>query len=102
MRTCKLISSRRLREGNVNVSCPHCGAEIRDDARFCRDCGSSDADGWQDEYGDDVGDDDFDYEEFVEENFSGRATNTRTRPLWRLVAVVLLLAFLFGTLVLFR
>jgi hypothetical protein len=94
----------------MTVPCPHCGEEIRADAKFCQHCGSSDADGWRDEYGDDagddagddVGDDDFDYEEFVEENFAGRATNTRTRPLWRLVAVVLLLAFLFGTLVLFR
>jgi sarcosine oxidase delta subunit len=86
----------------MTVPCPHCGEEIRADAKFCQHCGSSDADGWRDESGDDAGDDDFDYDEFVEENFSGRATNTKTRPLWRLVAVVLLLAFLFGTLVLFR
>lgn len=35
-------------------------------------------------------DDDFDYDEFIEENFSSGLTNTQTRPLWRLVAVILL------------
>lgn len=76
-----------------STACPHCGADIRSNARFCRHCGSSDSDGWResDDYGND--EDDFDYEQFVEENFSEGVTNTQTRPLWRLVAVVLLLLF---------
>lgn len=39
---------------------------------------------------DDSGDDDFDYDSFVEENFGDSVTNTQTKPLWRLVTVVLL------------
>lgn len=46
-----------------------------------------------DDQGDDYEDDDFDYEAFVEENFSGNLTNKQTKPLWRLVSVVLLIAF---------
>jgi uncharacterized membrane protein YvbJ len=84
----------------MTVPCPHCGEEIRADARFCRHCGSSDADGWSEE--DETDMDDFDYEQFVEENFTTGSTNTRTRPLWRLVAVVLLLLFALGYVFLLR
>ncbi|MGB7326549.1 MAG: hypothetical protein WBD31_16865 [Rubripirellula sp.] len=42
---------------------------------------------------DDTGDDDFDYDAFVEDNFGSNLTNTETKPLWRLVAVVLLIVF---------
>lgn len=75
------------------IPCPHCGADIREDAKFCRHCGSSEADGWSDE-ADYSSEDDFDYDEYVAENLSGGVTNTKTSPLWRFVAVVLLLIFL--------
>lgn len=39
------------------------------------------------DYGDD---DDFDYEQFIEDNYGQQLTNTETKPIWRLVAVVLL------------
>ncbi len=71
--------------------CPHCGAEIKAEANFCRHCGSSDADGWSEGWADDS-EDDFDYEEFVEDNFSPRLTNTNTHPLWRFTAALLLAA----------
>ena len=69
------------------VPCPHCGADIDSKASFCRHCGSSDADGWKD----DDGEDDFDYEEFVEDNFSSRVTNTQTPVIWRVTALILLI-----------
>jgi RNA-splicing ligase RtcB len=47
------------------------------------------------DYGDD---DDFDYDQFVNENFGSGMTNTQTRPLWRFVAVVLLVIFGLGIL----
>ncbi len=71
------------------VPCPHCGADIHDDATFCRQCGSSDADGWNtDTEGEE---DDFDYDEFVEENFGESQTNTNIAAHWRFVSAVLLL-----------
>ena len=76
------------------VACPHCGAEIREDAHFCRHCGSSDADGWRDEVDTDV--DDFDYDQYVAENFPQNTLQTSTPWLWRAVAVILLLMFLLG------
>ncbi|NNE00780.1 MAG: hypothetical protein HKN47_25975, partial [Pirellulaceae bacterium] len=46
-------------------------------------------------------DDDFDYDDYVREHFpddgvSAALTNTTTKPLWRMVAVILLLLFLLG------
>jgi predicted amidophosphoribosyltransferase len=75
--------------------CPHCGAEIQLNAKFCRHCGSSESDGWRDEF-DDYEDDEFDYDEYVAEEFSTSAANQQTRPMWRFVSVVLLILFVFG------
>jgi uncharacterized membrane protein YvbJ len=74
------------------VPCPHCGADIDAQAKFCRHCGSSDADGWKEDW-EDAGDEDFDYEAFVEENFTPRSTNTQTPVIWRVTALVLLIVF---------
>jgi uncharacterized membrane protein YvbJ len=82
------------------VPCPHCGAEIPADAKFCRHCGSSDSDGWRDEDPHDAHDDDFDYEEYVQREFPDTVANTQTPPLWRLVAVVLLIVLVGGYLLL--
>jgi len=79
------------------VPCPHCGEEIRSDAKFCRHCGSSDSDGWREESDwEEDAEDDFDYEEFVADHFEVGSTNTRTAPAWRLVAVILLILFALG------
>lgn len=79
------------------VSCPNCGGEIRADATFCRHCGSSESDAWgpDDDWSTD---DDFDYDEFVEQNYGESVTNTQTAPLWRLVAIILLVLFGLGCL----
>jgi endogenous inhibitor of DNA gyrase (YacG/DUF329 family) len=77
----------------TTLPCPHCGAEISANANFCRHCGSSDADGWRDDSAEADDEDDFDYDAFVEQNFSSGVTNTRVAPLWRFVALLLLLAF---------
>jgi len=82
---------------HTSVPCPHCGGKIRADANFCRHCGSSESDGWG---GDDYDtDDDFDYEQFVQDNFSSSRVSHSLSPVWRGVAVILLLLF-FGTVLL--
>jgi len=74
------------------VPCPHCGGDIPADAEFCRHCGSSDEDGWADDRWDDA-DDDFDYDEFIDQHFSSSAVNRRLSPVWRWTAVTLLAIF---------
>lgn len=90
---------RKQRREISLVPCPHCGGEIRHDASFCRHCGSSDADGWSVE-GSDLGyDDDFDYDQYIEEHHSSSLTSRTLSPLWRAVIVVLVVAFVASLLV---
>jgi hypothetical protein len=80
--------------------CPHCGAEVPANARACPECGSDEETGWSDkareqELG--VPDDDFNYEEFVKEEF-GKEGEVRPRGIarfWWVVAVILLFCLLY-------
>ena len=73
--------------------CSHCGAAIPASARFCKHCGSSDADGWADSDESMLEDDDFDYDEFIENEFAPRRLSTRLHPVWKVAAVLVLLGF---------
>ncbi len=86
-----LHRSAKSRQVRLFVPCPHCGGEIRSDATFCRHCGSSEADGWSDEGYDD--EEEFDYEQYVEDNHSLSEVSTSLSPVWRAVVAILVLAF---------
>ena len=83
--------------------CPHCGAEVPPNARACPECGSDEQTGWSDRATADrlgLPDEDFDYAEFVKEEFGGQ-NKIRPRgvaPFWWIVAMItlaILLALLF-------
>ena len=80
------------------TACPHCGGEIRVNDHYCRHCGSSDSDGWRDDF--ESEDEDFDYEQYVADHFPSSNYQTSIPRLWRIVAIVLLLLFLLGFLML--
>jgi len=81
--------------------CPNCGAEVPPKARACPECGSDHETGWSDRADAQrlgLPDDEFDYDEFVKEEFGADAPRPEIRPrgiswLWWAVAVLLLLAF---------
>jgi ribosomal protein L40E len=93
-------SEPRISEMTPEV-CPHCGAEVPAGAKACPECGSDETTGWSERAcADNLGlpDEEFDYEEFVKEEFgAGRAKPHSIRWFWWVVALllVLLLAFLF-------
>ena len=76
--------------------CPHCGALVPRQARACPACGSDEETGWSDRAAAqrlDLPDDEFNYDEFVKEEF-GTGQSGRLRPrgigwLWWVVEVVL-------------
>ena len=87
--------------------CPHCGAEVPRKARACPECGADEQTGWSEEaQGQRLGlpQDQFDYDEFVREEF-GAENRMRPRGIrwfWWAVAVLLLAAFAYAFLRQFR
>ena len=86
-------------------TCPECGAMVPPHARACPECGADEKTGWSEKaHAQRLGipDDDFDYDEFVKEEFGdGARGRDRVKPrgigwLWWLVALALLLAFAFS------
>jgi len=85
--------------------CPNCGTEVPRNARACPECGSDKETGWSDHaeaqrLG--LPDDEFNYDEFVKEEFGATDQRREVRPrgfgwLWWIVAIVLiaLLAWFF-------
>jgi hypothetical protein len=97
------MKRRRKRETFV---CPHCGADVAVGAASCRECGSDDETGWSQDadvweagipagYG---SDDDFDYDEFIEQELPEKRTIHAGRELsrwsWRALIVIVCLAML--------
>ena len=68
--------------------CPNCGAEVPRNAKACPECGSDENTGWSETaYASNLGlpDEEFDYDEFVKEEF-GPATGQTARHSLVLVA----------------
>jgi len=80
-------------------SCPHCGADLPPNAKACPECGSDEQTGWSDEAhlgGLNLPDEEFDYEGFVQREFSKEGPVPRgLNPLWWVIGVAVLAAFLF-------
>lgn len=74
--------------------CPACGAEVPRGARACPECGSDDSTGWSENaraQSLDLPDDEFNYDEFVEQEF-GKPKPARPHWIWIATAVALLVA----------
>ncbi len=80
--------------------CPNCGADVPRKALACPECGADEKSGWsEDAYADRLGlpDDDFNYDEFVKEEF-GPTRKARPRGIslfWWIVAILVLAAFVY-------
>jgi hypothetical protein len=77
--------------------CPNCGAEVPRNAKGCPECGSDETTCWSEEAhasGLDLPDDEFNYEEFVGNEFGGKKIKPRgIHWFWWLVAVGLIVLF---------
>lgn len=78
--------------------CPHCGAEVPPRSTACPQCGSDDKTGWSEDAryeGLDLPDQNFNYEEFVQDEFGGESPKPRgLNWFWWVVALLLLVAIL--------
>ena len=83
--------------------CPQCGALVPPCARACPECGSDEQTGWSDRAQSQrlgLPDDEFDYDEFVREEFGGKR-RVQIKPrgvkwLWWLVALGLIAFFVWA------
>ena len=80
--------------------CPNCGAEVPPKARACPECGADEETGWSERAAAQrlgLPDDEFNYDEFVKDEFG--TAKTPARPpigwFWWVVAVLLLIAIAF-------
>lgn len=82
--------------------CPHCGEPVPSTARVCRHCGASDEYGWGDSEvsfsGDGYDEADFDYDEFVANEFpsdvSDQSVAAKKASLFRLVILAIIISLL--------
>ena len=76
--------------------CPVCGEDIPRKALACPECGADHNSGWREDADatDALGgtEDDFDYEQFVQEEFGDAAKPRGIKTIWWISAIVLLLA----------
>src|SRR6516162_1904084 len=91
--------------------CPHCGAQVPTGATSCRGCGSDDETGWSEsagEWEEEVrspgygSDDDFDYDEFLANELPDQAPAFPRRRAWKILVVIVILAFALWALVRIR
>ncbi len=99
---------RKRRRPRATRPCPHCGADVLIGAAACRSCGSDANTGWAEDaaargvdlpagYG---GEEEFDYDEFLAQEF-GRTRGGRRVVPWRRIgvaAIVVVLAVLLALL----
>ncbi|MBE0543156.1 MAG: zinc ribbon domain-containing protein [Verrucomicrobia bacterium] len=82
--------------------CPNCGAEVPPNAQACPECGSDEQTGWAEAAetgGLDLPDQNFDYNDFVKREFSGKTPVPRgIHWLWWLIALLLVAGFFAGLL----
>jgi len=75
--------------------CPVCGEDVPQNALACPECGADHESGWKGNTYDglDLPDDDFDYDEFVQEEFGSPIRPTGIKPWWWVTAIVLIILF---------
>lgn len=76
--------------------CPVCGEDVPRGALACPECGADHKSGWRADAevydGVDLGDDEFDYDEFVQTEFGSHAKPAGVKTIWWITALALLVA----------
>ena len=94
------MTGRKLIRRPTPEECPVCGEDVPQGAVACPECGADHNSGWREEAGSYNGgglpDDEFDYEEFVRQEFSSSPKPSTMKLGWWVTALFLLVIFLAG------
>jgi uncharacterized membrane protein YvbJ len=86
--------TRKLRTPKV---CPVCGEDVPRTALACPECGADHASGWREDAETydavDLPDEDFNYEEFVKQEF-GSSRRSAIKTVWWITAILLVAVFI--------
>ena len=78
--------------------CPVCGERIPRNALACPECGADHESGWRDDADTydavDLPDEDFNYDEFVKQEFGSSPKPGATEIIWWITAVVVIITFI--------
>ena len=91
-----MTNKKRLRPRTPEV-CPVCGEEVQRDAQACSQCGADHTSGWREDAdaydGVDLPEHDFNYDDFVKQEFGSQAKPARLKTIWWIVGIALIVAF---------
>ena len=75
--------------------CPVCGEDVPRKALACPECGADHKSGWREDVGDydaaGLPDNDFDYDEFVAQEFGSPVKPSGIKAIWWITAIILIL-----------
>ena len=78
--------------------CPACGEDVPRNALACPECGADHESGWREDAdtydGVDLPDDDFNYDEFVKQQFGSSRKPSFIKPVWWITAIILIVALI--------
>ena len=81
-----------------SFACPVCGEEVPGGSKSCPECGACEKSGWSGTGADDLPDDEFDYDEFVANEFGSGPKKSQVQWMWVIVAAVLFVVLAWGLL----
>ena len=93
------MAARKPGRFTAPAVCPVCGEDVPKNALACPDCGADERSGWREDAQayDGVGlPDDFDYDEFVRDEFGSRIKPKGISVFWWIAAVLVIVALGFG------
>ena len=87
-----------MKKGRPPEVCPVCGEDVPPNAKACPECGADEKSGWRPDAltsdALDLPDDDFDYHEFIEQEFGGGKSKLRPATIWVVAAAILVVVLL--------
>jgi hypothetical protein len=91
-----MTNKKRIRRRTPEI-CPVCGEDIPCDALACPQCGADHNSGWREDAhtydGVDLPEHDFNYDDFVEQEFGFEAKPRGIQKIWWIVGIALIVAF---------
>ncbi len=91
------MSTSKQKQPATPEVCPVCGEDVPPRALACPECGADHNSGWREDAGVydavDLGDEAFDYDEFVREEFGSSAKPKGVSTIWWVTAIVVLIVF---------